>query len=113
MRNHQFQTLSRGAPSSSNIHSWLTRLRFTASFRSACVTAEGPPENSEKIASRHPVTPIANGLGGGVVGVDSRQLGQGNGHDSTVPADEHEHFSRAGIFRSHAMDFDGFPFPQR
>ena len=57
--------------------------------------------------------PVANGLGGGVVGVDSRQLGQWNGHDPTVPTDQHEHFSGAGIFRSHTMDFDGFPFPQR
>ena len=65
----------------------------TVCFRSVCVTAAGPTENSEKIASRHPVMPVANGLGGGVVGVDSRELGQGNGHDSTVPADQHEHFS--------------------
>ena len=44
------------------------------SFRQACVTAAGPTENSEKIASGYPVMPVANGLGGGVVGVDSRQL---------------------------------------
>jgi transposase len=88
-------------------------LYFTVSFRQACVTAAGPTENSEKIASGYPVMPVANGLGGGVVGVDSRQLGERNGHDSTVPADEHEHFSRAGILRSHAMDFDGLPLPQR
>ena len=87
--------------------------RILREFSVGMCSAVNPAENSEKITSRHPVLPVANGLGGGIVGVDRRQLGQGNGHDSTVPADQHEHFSRADIFRSHAMDFDGFPFSER
>jgi hypothetical protein len=44
--------------------------RSDVSFRQACVTAAGPTDNSEKIASGYPVIPVANGFGGGVVGVD-------------------------------------------
>jgi hypothetical protein len=30
-----------------------------------------------------------------------------------VPADLHEHVGRAGVFRCHTLDFDGFPLPER
>src|SRR5207253_11479107 len=35
---------------------------------------------SETVALRHPVMPVGNGFGGRVVGINSRQLGQGDGH---------------------------------
>jgi hypothetical protein len=53
------------------------------------------------------------GFGGRGVGINSRQLGQRDGHGPALPADQHEHIGGAGIFRCHTLDFDGFPFPER
>src|SRR2546428_324903 len=57
--------------------------------------------------------PVGNGFGGRVVGINSRQLGQGDGHGPALPADQHEHIGGAGIFRCHTLDFDGFSLPER
>jgi hypothetical protein len=39
------------------------------SFRQPCVAAVNPTKNSEKIAFRHPIEPVADGLGGRFVSV--------------------------------------------
>jgi hypothetical protein len=57
--------------------------------------------------------PVLNGFGGCFVRVNGCELGQGNCHDTTVLADQHKHVSGADIFWRHAMDFNGFSFPER
>ena len=68
---------------------------------------------SEQVALCHPVMPVANGLGGGFVGIDGGQLGKRDGHLTPLPTDQHEHVSGAGILRRHTPHFDSVSFAER
>jgi len=57
--------------------------------------------------------PVANCLGSGFVGINGHQLRQGNRHGPVVPKNQRQHVGGTGVFRCHALDFDGFPFPER
>ena len=57
--------------------------------------------------------PIADCFGGGFVRIDGGQLGKRSSHVPTLPSDEHEHVSGAGILRRQAADFDSLSFFER
>ena len=79
--------------------------------RPACVTLNRA--DSETVALRQPVVPVADGLEGGFVRVDGDQLGEWHGHIATVPADQHQHVVGTGILGRQAADFDRFSFTER
>ena len=56
----------------------------------------GAGRNSEQVALRHPVMPVANHLGSGFVGINGGQLGKRDGHLTPLPTDQHEHVGGAG-----------------
>ena len=68
--------------------------------------------NSEKVASGDPIMPIGDGFSGFFVRSDRRELGKWNCHDTTMPADQDEHLSGAGVFGRHTMNLYSFLFPE-
>ena len=54
---------------------------------------------SEAVALRQPVVPVADGLDGRFIRVDSSELGEWHGHIAAVPANQHQHIVGTGIFR--------------
>ena len=71
-------------------------------FRQGCVAPVPERHNSETVAPRHPVMPVANGLGSGFVGINGKQLRERNSHFPPVPADLHEHVVLARTVNGHA-----------
>ena len=68
---------------------------------------------SEAVALRHPVMPIAYSPDGRFICVDGNQLRQGDGHIAALPADQRQHVSGTRIFGGQAADFDGFSRSER
>src|ERR1700674_1030860 len=68
--------------------------------------------DSEEVAPRYPVMPIADRFGGGFVRIDGGQLRKRDGHFPSLPPDLHEHIARAGTLRREAADFDSLSFPE-
>src|SRR6516165_11314256 len=69
--------------------------------------------NSDKVALRHPVLPVADGFVGGFVRVYSVELRKGNGHLPPLPTDLHKHVVLAGILFGHTQDLGGFTLAER
>ena len=77
-------------------------LQYFVCFRQGCVAPVPERHNSETVAPRHPVMPVANGLGSGFVGINGKQLRERNSHFPPVPADLHEHVVLARTLNGHA-----------
>src|SRR6516162_9562241 len=69
--------------------------------------------NSEKVALRHPVMPVADGFVGGFVRVYSVELRKRDSHLPPLPADLDKHVVLAGILFGHTQDFGGFTLAER
>ncbi len=57
--------------------------------------------------------PVADGLDGRFIRIDSNQLREGNRYTAAVPSNQHQHVAGARIFGRQAEGFDGFSLAER
>jgi hypothetical protein len=69
--------------------------------------------DSETVALRKPVVPVADGFNGGFVRIDGSQLGEWHGHIAVVPANQHQHVVDTGVFRCQPANLDRFSLAER